>query len=42
MLVVLFIIAIGRWSAKYTLSILIAAWLLGSLSGYFILTANAG
>ena len=40
-LAVLFIIAIGRWGAKYTLSILIAAWLLGSLSGYFILTANA-
>ncbi|WP_243676243.1 cytochrome ubiquinol oxidase subunit I [Vulcanisaeta distributa] len=40
-LVVLFLIAIGRWRARYTLSILIAAWLLGSLSGYFILTANA-
>ncbi len=40
-LVVLFIIAIGRWRAGYTLGILIAAWLLGSLSGYFILTANA-
>ncbi|GAB6947754.1 cytochrome ubiquinol oxidase subunit I [Vulcanisaeta sp. JCM 16161] len=40
-LVVLFIVAIGRWRARYTLGILIAAWLLGSLSGYFILTANA-
>jgi cytochrome d ubiquinol oxidase subunit I len=37
----LFVLAIGRWRARYTLSILLAAWALGSLSGYFILTVNA-
>ncbi|ADY01715.1 cytochrome bd ubiquinol oxidase, subunit I [Vulcanisaeta moutnovskia 768-28] len=40
-LVVLFMVAIGRWRARYTLSVLITAWFLGSLSGYFIITANA-
>ncbi|MGC8583978.1 MAG: cytochrome ubiquinol oxidase subunit I [Thermoproteus sp.] len=40
-LVGLFVIAVGRWRARYTLSILLAAWALGSLSGYFILTVNA-
>ncbi len=37
----LFVIAVGRWSARYALSVLLAAWALGSLSGYFILTTNA-
>ncbi len=40
-LVGLFVVAIGRWRARYTLSILLAAWALGSLSGYFILATNA-
>lgn len=40
-LVGLFVLGVGRWRARYTLSILLGAWLLGSLSGYFILATNA-
>ncbi len=37
----LFVLAIGRWRARYTLLTSLATWALGSLSGYFILTVDA-
>jgi len=40
-LVVFFLITLGRWRAGYSIALLIVTWFLGSLSGYFILTANA-
>lgn len=40
-LIVFFLITLGRWRAGYSIALLIVTWFLGSLSGYFILTANA-
>ncbi|MGC8543386.1 MAG: cytochrome ubiquinol oxidase subunit I [Vulcanisaeta sp.] len=40
-MVVFFLITLGKWKVNYSIILLIITWFLGSLSGYFILSVNA-